>query len=77
MQKSSMNENWYFWKDKQDNQKALINLPHDAMILEDRSPDAPAGGASGFFPGGKYWYAKRFIGLSTWLFSSGVGRVER
>ena len=33
------------------------------MILEDRSPDAPAGGASGFFPGGKYWYAKRFIGM--------------
>ncbi len=37
-----------------------ITLPHDAMITEKRSASAPGGVNSGYFPGGKYEYEKRF-----------------
>ena len=37
-----------------------VTLPHDAMITEVRSADAPGGVNSGYFPGGKYEYEKRF-----------------
>ncbi len=37
-----------------------VTLPHDAMITEKRSAAAPGGVNSGYFPGGKYEYEKRF-----------------
>lgn len=37
-----------------------VTLPHDAMITEPRCADAPGGVNSGYFPGGKYEYEKRF-----------------
>ena len=37
-----------------------VTLPHDAMITEPRSADAPGGVNSGYFPGGKYEYEKHF-----------------
>ena len=38
----------------------FITLPHDAMIHEERRPDAPSGSQSGFYPGGFYTYQKYF-----------------
>jgi len=35
-----------------------VTLPHDAMILTDRSPDYPTGGGSAFFKGENYEYTK-------------------
>ena len=62
MKKLKWNQNWYFWKDGNENQKQLINLPHDAMLTEERVPELPNGNASGFYPGGKYLYEKTFMG---------------
>ncbi|MFE1646986.1 glycoside hydrolase family 2 TIM barrel-domain containing protein [Microbacterium sp. P01] len=40
---------------------APVRLPHDAMIAETRSPDAATGNHGGFFPGGRYVYAKEWL----------------
>ena len=37
-----------------------VTLPHDAMIHQERKPDAPSGSAQAYFPGGKYIYEKHF-----------------
>ena len=37
-----------------------VDLPHDAMITEPRSADAPSGSHGGYFAGGIYTYRKRF-----------------
>lgn len=55
--KQNLNNNWIFWKDGQE-QKQKITVPHDAMLKEQRTPDAPAESASGYFPGGVYYYEK-------------------
>ncbi|MDO5391118.1 MAG: glycoside hydrolase family 2 TIM barrel-domain containing protein [Eubacteriales bacterium] len=62
MKKQKLNQNWYFWKDGYENEKRRINLPHDAMIEEERVPDLENGNASGFYPGGKYNYVKSIYG---------------
>ncbi len=55
-----------FWKDGQETRKTEIVLPHDAMILEKRSPDCPNGTATGFLPGGKYYYETSLFGKPDW-----------
>jgi len=35
-----------------------VRLPHDAMREAQRSPDAPSGGSSGYFPGGVWRYSR-------------------
>lgn len=35
-----------------------VNLPHDAMLAEERNKDVLTGGASAYFDGGKYYYRK-------------------
>lgn len=42
-----------------------VTLPHDAQILEKRSPDASDGG-HGYFPGGIYTYEKTFTAPAEW-----------
>ncbi|MBQ8160816.1 MAG: DUF4982 domain-containing protein [Clostridia bacterium] len=37
-----------------------VTLPHDAMIHESRSKDAPGGSGHAYFPGGVYTYEKTF-----------------
>ena len=44
----------------------IVDLPHDAMIHERRSPESEGGGAIGFFPGGTYVYEKRFDAPLAW-----------
>ena len=36
----------------------LIDLPHDAMLHEERDPDLPSGHHTGWYPGGGYTYRK-------------------
>lgn len=48
------------------NIRKAVNLPHDAMIHEPRSKNAPAGSQSGFYPGGAYQYEKRFFVPLDW-----------
>ena len=66
MQKERLNQSWLFWKDGQEDKKKTVILPHDAMILEDRSADCPCGAATGFLPGGKYFYETQLFGRPEW-----------
>ena len=38
-----------------------VTLPHDAMIGEERDPDAPSGNASGYYPVETVYYTKEFV----------------
>lgn len=60
MKKTLWNENWSFWKDGKETEKKAVTLPHDAMLLEERIPNLKGGTATGFYPGGKYYYEKTF-----------------
>ncbi len=71
MKKISFNDNWLY------NGKA-ITLPHDAMLHENRDPNAQCGSAGAFFPDGEYVYEKRFErpAAEHWP-SSGQARLGR
>lgn len=51
-------KNWSFYKEG--STPVTVDLPHDAMIAEKRDGKTRNGVNSGFFPGGKYVYEKRF-----------------
>ena len=53
MKKISFNDNWIC-------NGRPVTLPHDAMIHEQRRPDAVSGSAGAFFPDGEYVYEKTF-----------------
>lgn len=63
MIRKSFNANWFFCNAQNQAQPRMVGpiaLPHDAMLGEQRSPDAQTGHAGGFFPGGVYIYEKTF-----------------
>ncbi|MHA9737916.1 glycoside hydrolase family 2 TIM barrel-domain containing protein [Robinsoniella peoriensis] len=62
MKKQKMNVGWYFWKDGNEEGKTLLDLPHDAMLTEEREPNLLNGNATAFYPGGKYIYMKKLYG---------------
>ena len=66
MKKERLNQKWLFWKDGQEELKRCVQLPHDAMILERRDPACPNGTATGFLPGGKYFYETTIFGKPEW-----------
>ena len=43
-----------------------VTLPQDAMILEERCPDAPSGNQTGYYPVKSYTYEKKFFVPSEW-----------
>lgn len=43
-----------------------IDLPHDAMIEEERNPECKNNTRTGFYPGGYYRYTKRFMAPLEW-----------
>lgn len=57
MKKIDFNKGWLFQKDGSSDVQE-VNLPHDAMLAEERSKEALTGGASAYFKGGKYFYRK-------------------
>lgn len=67
MRKETYNSGWKFVKGYLPSLRVLgmqgkeaedICLPHDAMILEKRTPDTKNGGHTGYYPGGVYTYFK-------------------
>lgn len=62
MQKERLNTNWTFWNIRDEEIKHKVNLPHDAMLTEERLPRLKNGNATGFYPGGKYVYKKSIFG---------------
>lgn len=53
MKKNNWNKNWLFYKEGCEDQVQHIDLPHDAMILEQRDPKTENGGATRIFTGWK------------------------
>lgn len=53
------NRGWEFHSDKSA-EAQIVNLPHDAMLMENRDKSNPSGGACAYFGGGKYSYKKKF-----------------
>ena len=47
------NRGWEFHSDKSA-EAQIVNLPHDAMLMENRDKSNPSGGACAYFGGGKY-----------------------
>lgn len=43
-----------------------VMLPQDAMILEERRPDAPSGNQTGYYPVNSYTYTKTFFAPREW-----------
>lgn len=43
-----------------------VTLPHDAMILEERTPDTSNANQTGFYPGGLYTYIKKWQVPKEW-----------
>lgn len=76
MKKIKLNSGWSFWKDSNAQSKRMINLPHDAMIEEQRDPNTPNGSATGFYPGGKYYYEKTIFGAPEFSNSSVIIEFE-
>ncbi|MEH7118064.1 glycoside hydrolase family 2 TIM barrel-domain containing protein [Neobacillus vireti] len=70
MHKQDFNKGWTFGKQiskleavftgvKDKHQE--VRLPHDAMILTERTEDSPLGPGGGYFQGGTYQYVKKFV----------------
>lgn len=74
MKKEKLNRDWLFAKGIPTLMSAFlggpqfkkINLPHDAMIHEDRKSDTPNGAQTGFYPGGAYTYIKKIFVPKNW-----------
>lgn len=66
MKWSSFCRDWTWWKQGNENDRKLVNLPHDAMLTEKRIPRLKEGAASGYFPGGTYVYEKIFQADPLW-----------
>ena len=62
MKKTRIHDNWEFWKDGSAANKQVIRLPYDGMLHEKRIPDMENGSGTAYFPGGKYYYSKKFFG---------------
>ena len=64
MNRQSLDRDWEFERSKTNasadsqNQKKLVQLPHDFTIETDTYPEAPAGAASGYYGGGAGIYTK-------------------
>ena len=54
-----LNKGWFFCKE--DGIPVETDLPHDAMLAEARDRICRNGVNTGYFPGGKYQYEKRFV----------------
>lgn len=54
---------WTMSRDDRDDRGAevAVRLPHDAMITEPRSSDAPGRADTGWFPGGRYTYRTQWF----------------
>lgn len=59
MKKTDFNSGWYFRKAESKTWEQ-VNLPHDAMIHEERDPNCKNGRNTGYYPGGSYEYRKCF-----------------
>lgn len=68
-------KNWKFGRLGEE-EKIFVNLPHDAMIHEERAPECESGSAGAYFPGGVYEYDKVFDVPAEWKSKKVMIRFE-
>lgn len=74
MIREKLNRNWQFAKGSPSMMDAFmggpqfeeVNLPHDAMVHEERTPDTANGTQTGYWPGGLYTYVKKLDVPKEW-----------
>ncbi|WP_099466874.1 glycoside hydrolase family 2 protein [Konateibacter massiliensis] len=65
MKKQDFNNQWTVRKAEEVNAQ-IIDLPHDAMIVEKREQSCASGSGGAYFPGGVYYYEKTFEVPEEW-----------
>lgn len=60
MRKIDFNQDWYFKRLEQDGKGTAVNVPHDAMCLEERNMESKGCHNIGWFEGHDYIYQKEF-----------------
>lgn len=60
MRKIDFNQDWYFKRLGQDKSGKAVNVPHDAMCLEERTMESKGCHNTGWFEGHDYLYQKDF-----------------
>ena len=76
MKKIDFNAGWMFSKKGDEDKAVMVNLPHDAMLLEPRSKDAKPAGQCGYFHEGCYVYTKTFEAPLEWKEQSTILELE-
>ena len=74
MLRSKINDSWMLAKGGTSMMSSLqggleyeeVNLPHDAMVHEERTPDTANGTQTGYWPGGLYTYTKKLYAPEEW-----------
>lgn len=75
MKKISLNQDWQFAKGTITMMELMmgdagnienIDLPHDAMIYQERTPATANAHQTGFYPGGEYTYMKKWEIPEAW-----------
>ena len=75
MKKISLNQGWLFAKGTitmmelftgRGEKIEKVDLPHDAMICQERNPDTKNAHQTGFYPGGEYTYLKKWDVPEEW-----------
>lgn len=61
VRKLPFNQHWLFWKIGFEENQQYVNLPHDAMLPEERSNQSKGGTNISWFEGGDYAYEKTFV----------------
>ena len=84
MLRTKINDNWQLAKGGTSMMSALqgglefetINLPHDAMVHEERTPDTENGTQTGYWPGGLYTYTKKLNVPEAWRDKTAILEFE-
>ena len=74
MIREKLNQDWQFARGSTSMMSAFmggpqfeaVNLPHDAMVHEERTPDTANGTQTGYWPGGLYTYVKKLAVPREW-----------
>lgn len=76
MKRNNFNRDWKIVKGSNSSMLSMligggdmstVQLPHDAMIHEEQTPDTKNGSQTGFYPGAEYVYLKKLYAPKEWI----------
>ncbi len=66
MKKIAFNENWSCYRTGHEEEAFAVTVPHDAMLLDEKSENSPAGVNTGWYVAQDYTYEKEFFVPEDW-----------